>query len=47
MGERSIKFGDKKINKSNSYNNMKAFQINNIDLNKILIPENLSKIKII
>ena len=39
MSEKSIKFGDKKINKSNFYNNKEPFEINNIDLNKILISQ--------
>ena len=37
MSKRSIKLGDKKVNKSNFYNNIKPFEISNIDLNKILI----------
>ena len=37
MSERSTKFGDKKVSKSNFYNNIKPFEINNIGLNKILI----------
>ena len=39
MSERSIKFGDKKVNNSNFYNNIKPFEINNIDLNKILVSQ--------
>ena len=37
MSDKSIKFGDKKVNKSNFYNNIKAFEINSIDVNKIKV----------
>ena len=38
MSEKSIKFGDR-ISKSNFYNNMKPFEINSIDLNKIKVSQ--------
>ena len=37
MSEKTINFGDKKINKKNFYNNKKQFNIEDIDINKILI----------
>ena len=37
MSEKTIKFGDKKINKKDFYNNKKQFNIEDIDINKILI----------
>ena len=37
MSEKSINFGDKKINKSNFYKNKKIFKIDDIDVNKILV----------
>ena len=37
MSEKTINFGDKKINKKDSYNNKKQFNIEDIDINKILI----------
>ena len=39
MSEKSIKLGDKKINKINFYNNIKPFEINSIDLNKIKVSQ--------
>ena len=45
MGEKTINFGDKKINKKYFYNNKKQFNIKDIDTNKILIskPESYDK----
>ena len=37
MSEKSINFDDKKINKSNFYKNKKLFNLNDIDVNKILV----------
>ena len=37
MSGKSINFDDKKINKSNFYNNKKIFSMNDIDVNKILV----------
>ena len=37
MSEKTINFGDKKINKKDFYNNKKQFNIKDIDINKILI----------
>ena len=37
MSEKAINFGDKKINKKYFYNNKKQFNIEDIDINKILI----------
>ena len=37
MSEKTINFGDKKINKKDFYNNKKQFNIEGIDINKILI----------
>ena len=37
MSEKTINFGDKKINKKDFYNNKKQFDTEDIDLNKILI----------
>ena len=37
MSEKNINFDDKKINKSNSYKNKKTFNIDDVDVNKILI----------
>ena len=39
MSEKTINFGDKKINKKDFYNNKKQFNIKDIDTNKILISE--------
>ena len=45
MSEKTINFGDKKINKKDVYNNKKQFNIEDIDINKILIskPESYDK----
>ena len=37
MSDKTINFGDKKINKKDFYNNKKQFNIEDIDINKILI----------
>ena len=37
MSRKSIKIGDKKINKSNFYKNKKLFKIEDIDAHKILV----------
>ena len=37
MNTKNINFDDKKIKKSNFYKNKKAFQIDNINVNKILV----------
>ena len=37
MSGKSIKFDDKKINKSSFYKNKKLFNLNDIDANKILV----------
>ena len=37
MNGKSIKFGDKKINKSNFYRNKKIFKTEDIDISKILV----------
>ena len=37
MSGKSIKFGDKKINKSNFYKNKKLFKTEDIDVDKILV----------
>ena len=37
MSGKSIKFDDKKINKSNFYKNKKIFNLNGTDVNKILV----------
>ena len=37
MSEKTINFGDKKINRKDFYNNKKQFNIEDIDINKILI----------
>ena len=37
MSGNNINFDDKKIKKSDFYKNKKAFQIDNIDVNKILV----------
>ena len=37
MSEKTTNFGDKKINKKDFYNNKKQFNIEDIDINKILI----------
>ena len=45
MSEKTINFGDKKINKKDFYNNKKQFNIEDTDINKILIskPESYDK----
>ena len=45
MSEKTINFGDKKINKKDLYNNKKQFNMKDIDTNKILIskPESYDK----
>ena len=37
MSEKTINFGDKKIVKKDFYNNKKQFNIEDIDINKVLI----------
>ena len=37
MSGKSIKFDDKKINKSSFYKNKKLLSLNDIDVNKILV----------
>ena len=37
MGKSSVKFGEKKVNKSNFYKNKKIFKTNDIDVDKVLI----------
>ena len=37
MSGKSINFDDKKINESNFYKNKKLFNLNDIDVNKILV----------
>ena len=37
MSEKTINFGDKKINKKDFYNDKKQFNIKDIDINKIFI----------
>ena len=37
MSEKAINFGDKKINKKDFYDTKKQFNIEDIDINKILI----------
>ena len=39
MSGKSINFGEKKINKSNFYKSKKLFNIEDIDINKILVSE--------
>ena len=43
MSEKTINFGDKKINEKDSYNNKKQFNIKHIDINKISKPESYDK----
>ena len=45
MSEKTINFGDKKIDKKDLYNNKKQFNIKDIDINKILLskPESYDK----
>ena len=40
MSGKSIKFGDKEINKSNFYKNKKLFKSEDIDISKILVSKN-------
>ena len=42
MGEKTINFGEKEINKKDFYNNKEQFNIKDIDTNKILISKPLS-----
>ena len=42
MSGKSIKFDDKKINKSNFYKNKKLFSIYDLDVNKILVSKKKS-----
>ena len=37
MSGKSIKFDDKKVNKSNFYKNKKLFSLNETEVNKILV----------
>ena len=37
MSEKSVKFGDKKINRKSFYKNKKVFKIEHIDISKILV----------
>ena len=37
MGEKTINFNNKKINKKDCYNNKKQFKIKDIDISKILV----------
>ena len=37
MSEKSINFGDKKVNKKDFYKNKELFKIEDIDINKILV----------
>ena len=39
MNTKNINFDIKKVKKSDFYKNKKAFQIDNIDVNKILVPK--------
>ena len=39
MTGKRLKFGDKEMNKSNFSNNIKPFEINNIDFNKIKVSQ--------
>ena len=45
MSEKTINFGDKKINKKDFYNNNNQLDIKDVDINKILIskPESYDK----
>ena len=42
MSGKNVTFGDKKIKKSNFYKNKKAFKIDDIDVNKILVSKEKS-----
>ena len=46
MSKKSIKCGDKKVNKSNFYQNKKLFKIDDIDVDKILISKKNRMVKI-
>ena len=39
MSAKSIKFDEKKINKSNFYKNKKLFNIHDLDVNQMLVSE--------
>ena len=45
MSRKSINFDNKKINKSNFYTNKKLFNINDLDVNKILISQKESMVQ--
>ena len=45
MSRKSINFDNKKINKSNFYTNKKLFNINDLDVNKILISRKESMVQ--
>ena len=45
MSEKSIKFDDKRISKSNFYKNKKLFDMYDLDLNKILVSKKESYCK--
>ena len=47
MSNKTINFGDKKINKKYFYNNKKQFNIKDIETNKILISKPVSYVKTI
>ena len=42
MSKKSLKFGDKKVNKSNFYKNKKLFKIDDIHVDKVLISKKKS-----
>ena len=37
MNEKSIKFGDEKVNKRGFYKNKKPFQVEDTNINKVLV----------
>ena len=37
MSGKGVNFGDKKVNKSNFYENKKVFEIHDIDVNNVLV----------
>ena len=39
MSGKNVSFGDKKVSKSDSYKNKRLFKIDDIDVNKILVPK--------
>ena len=39
MSEKNINFDDRKIKKSGFYKNKKVFQIDDVDVNKVLVSE--------